>query len=49
MGSEPETLRAWFAYLTRARQGSWDVLAKLPDSEIHRDRGASSPSLVSIL
>ena len=42
MMSELESIRAWFAYIARARRGYFDVLEKLPAAELSRDRGASN-------
>jgi uncharacterized damage-inducible protein DinB len=46
---ELETIRDWFGYNARARRGYLDALAKLPESELSRDRGASHPTLLDIL
>jgi uncharacterized damage-inducible protein DinB len=48
MESEPETIRAWFAYIADARRGYLETLAKLPAAELTRDRGASFPTLLDI-
>ena len=46
--SETGQFRDWFAYLEAARRGYLASLAKLPTSELTRDRGASFPSLLDI-
>jgi uncharacterized damage-inducible protein DinB len=46
--SEPELIRAWFAYIADTRQGYLEAFAKLPPAELTRDRGASYPSLLDI-
>lgn len=46
--SELESIRSWFAYLARARQGYLDTFAKLPAAELSRDRGASHPTHLDI-
>jgi uncharacterized damage-inducible protein DinB len=48
MESELETIRAWFAYTADARRGYLETLAKLPSTELTRDRGASFPTLLDI-
>jgi len=48
MDSEPELIRAWFAYIADTRRGYLETLAKLPPAELTRDRGASYPSLLDI-
>jgi uncharacterized damage-inducible protein DinB len=48
MPSEIDSIRAWFAYLADARRGYLETFAKLPASELSRDRGASHPSLLDI-
>ncbi len=48
MGSELELLRSWFAYLEDTRRGYLEILAKLPEVELARDRGASYPTLIDI-
>ncbi len=47
--SELEAIRAWFAYIAKARQGYLEAFSKLPVAELSRDRGASFPSLLDIL
>jgi uncharacterized damage-inducible protein DinB len=49
MKSELESIRAWFAYIARARRGYFDVLEKLPAAVLSRDRGASFPTMLGIL
>ncbi len=49
MDSELELLRRWFEYIAAARRGYLETLAKLPPSELTRDRGASFPSILDIL
>ena len=46
--SELESIRAWFAYIARARQGYLETFSKLPVAELSRDRGASFPTLLDI-
>lgn len=46
--SEVESIRAWFAYIERARQGYLEAFSKLPAVELSRDRGASYPTLLDI-
>jgi uncharacterized damage-inducible protein DinB len=48
MVSEIETIRAWFAYIAKARSGYLDTFSKLPVAELSRDRGASYPTLLDI-
>jgi uncharacterized damage-inducible protein DinB len=48
MVSEIETIRAWFAYIEKARQGYLETFSKLPAAELSRDRGASFPTLLDI-
>ena len=48
MTSELESIRAWFDYLARARQGYLETFSKLSTAELKRDRGASFPSLLDI-
>ncbi len=49
MVTELESIRSWYDYNRIARQGYFDVLAKLPPAELTRDRGASFPTLLDIL
>jgi uncharacterized damage-inducible protein DinB len=46
--SEVESLRKWFAFNARARQGYLETFSKLSPEELSRDRGASFPSLLDI-
>ena len=46
--SEVESIRAWFAYIARARQGYLETFSKLATTELSRDRGASFPTLLDI-
>jgi uncharacterized damage-inducible protein DinB len=48
MESELDLIRAWFAYIADTRRGYLETLANLPSAELHRDRGASHPSLLDI-
>jgi len=48
MESEVDLFRSWFAYLAASRRGYLETLAKLPESERARDRGASHPTLLDI-
>lgn len=48
MENEVEMIRDWFAYIADARRGYLETLAKLPEVELTRDRGASFPSLLDI-
>lgn len=49
MVTELESIRRWFLYNRVARQGYFDVLAKIPPEELTRDRGASFPSMLDIV
>ncbi len=49
MVSELQSIRNWCRYNRDARQGYFEVLAKLPPAELARDRGASFPTLLDIL
>ena len=46
--SEVESIRAWFAYIARARQGYLETFSKLAVTELSRDRGASFPTLLDV-
>ncbi len=46
--AELESIRAWFAYIARARQGYLETFSKLPAAELSRPRGASFPTLLDI-
>jgi uncharacterized damage-inducible protein DinB len=48
MDSEVEDIRNWFAYLMDARRGYIEALAKLPEKERTRDRGASYPTVLDV-
>lgn len=48
MVTEVESLRTWFEYLARGREGYLEALSKLPAGELARDRGASFPTLLDI-
>jgi uncharacterized damage-inducible protein DinB len=47
--SELDSIREWFAYNARARQGYFETFSKLPPGELAKDRGASYPTLQNIL
>jgi uncharacterized damage-inducible protein DinB len=47
--SEVESLRKWFAYNARVRQGYFETLSKLSPKELSRDQGASFPTFFDIL
>jgi uncharacterized damage-inducible protein DinB len=47
--SELESIRNWFAYNARARQGYIEAFGNLPKDELSRDRGASYPTMLGIL
>lgn len=49
MASEVDSIRRWYSYNRIARQRYFDTLAKLPERELTRDRGASFPTLLDIL
>ena len=49
MVSELQSIHRWYLYNRLARQGYFDTLAKLPQGELTRDRGASFPTLLDIL
>jgi uncharacterized damage-inducible protein DinB len=48
MESEVEIIRNWFAYLMDSRRGYIEALAKLPEKERTRDRGASFPTVLDV-
>jgi uncharacterized damage-inducible protein DinB len=46
--SELKSIQNWFDFNAVARQGYLATLAKLPPSELKRDRGASFPTVIDI-
>jgi uncharacterized damage-inducible protein DinB len=46
--NELNLIREWYYYNSRVRKRYFEVISKLPEAELTRDRGASYPSILDI-